>query len=482
MVLVSHFLQKRHRRSTLTAALPSSGRVNDMFRSTIQMRQYPAFLLASLLVQSGLAIAETTKQQQDEVPFEEPEQIEFRVSGEVKTHYRWSEEDDFPLTFFPEDFAPVGRESVEMRTPSPGSSFEVSKASVFLEADFPRSIFARVKIDFIDLYDRNPTSGDRNVDVDEVYVRFGEKYESLEAIPDSHFYALFGKAPKFERQLFRRLESYGLVQTAFNRFPDVQLQLGGSLGSNFYFRAQVSNGNPIFMRDPNVLAGDNGVEPPPNPDLTFNSGFPILYHAEVEDVAFDGKMEGGIGAGVRFLSADQEKGVDLMGFYYWTTLSESTPLNGTFYEGDLDLLDGAGESLPIDGDERREWGFNADIIAGGLGIFFQYVDEEAASLPRTGLELEIGYGIDTGDRADPGALFTVVEPVFRYSRLDNDFTAPFGFVAPSVFWDWTKIDLGVRIRLIQGADLTIEYSLHDIEASKEIGHDEFLTTLRFRFP
>jgi hypothetical protein len=445
------------------------------------MRVPTALFLALLLAETTTGETATSQQDQDqdqdEIPFEEPAEIDFRISGEVKAHYRWSEDDRFPLVFFPPEDIPAGREFVELRTPSPGSSLEVSKATVFLEADFPRNIFARVKIDFIDLYDRNPTSGDRNVDVDEAYLRFGQKYESLEAIPDTHFYALFGKAPKFERQLFRRLESYGLVQTAFNRFPDLQLQLGGSFGSNIYFRAQVSNGNPTFMRDPNVLAADNGVAAPPNPDIVFEPGFPILYHAEVEEVAFDGKMEGGIGGGVRFLSEDQETGVDLMGFYYWTTLAESTPLNGSFYEGDLDLIKG----LPISGNERREWGFNIDAQAGGLGVFFQYVDEEAASLPRTGLELELGYGIDTGDRADPSALFTVVEPVVRFSRLDNDFRQP-GSSLVSATWDWTKIDFGVRVRILQGVDLTIEYAFHDIAAPRDIGHDEFLTTLRFRFP
>lgn len=419
-----------------------------------------------------------------EIPFEEPEETGLRISGEVKAHYRWSQEDDFPLAFFPPEFAPVGRDTVELRTVSPESSLEVSKATVFFEVDFPRSIFGRVKIDLVDLYDRNPTSGDRNIDVDEAYLRFGRKYEALEALPGSHLYALFGKAPKIEKQLFRRLESYGLVSTAFNRFNDLQLQIGGSLGTNFYFRAQISNGNPIFMRDPNALAGDNGVEPPPNPDITFNSGFPILYHAEVEEVAFDDNMEGGFGAGVRFLSEDRETGVDVLGFYYRTTLSEAIPLNGTFYEGDLDLLNGAPIPLPLDPDDdsRTEWGFNLDVIARGFGVFLQYVDEESAGLPRRGVELELGYGLLTGDPGDPNALFTIVEPVFRYSRLDNDFTAPPMFVAPSLAWDWAKFDLGVRLTIMQNMDLSLEYAIHDITASQEIDHDEFLTTLRFRFP
>jgi hypothetical protein len=432
-------------------------------------------LIICLLVRSSAA--------QDE-PFEEPEETQFRISGEVSAHYRWSAEDDFPLTFFPPEFAPEGRDSVELRTASPGTSLEVSRATVFFEADFPRSVFGRVKIDFIDIYDRNPTSGDRNIDVDEAYLRFGPKYESLEALPGSHAYALFGKAPKFEKQLFRRLMSYGLVSTAFNRFNDIQLQFGGSIGSHLYFRAQVSNGNPIFMRDPNALAGDNGVVPPPRPDITFNSGFPILYHAEVEEVAFDGNLESGFGAGVRFLSEDRETGIDILGFYYQTTLADAAPLNGTFYEGDIDLLNGAPVSLPIDpnDDSRTEWGFNVDATVKGLGVFLQYVDEKSAGLPRTGLEIELGYSFLTGDPGDPKSLFPIVEPVFRYSKLDNDFSAPPMFVAPSLAWDWAKIDVGLRIAILQNIDVTMEYAFHDITASKDIDHNEFLTSLRFRFP
>jgi hypothetical protein len=439
--------------------------------------------LFSLLFSLPAALTKSAQpSEEEEEPFEEPPGIQFRISGEAKAHYRWSELDSFALPFFPPDFAPAGRSQVELRTVSPGSSIEISKATVFFDVDFPRNVSARVKIDLLDLYDRNPTSSDRNVDVDEAYLRFGRKYESLEPIEGTHLYALFGKAPKFERQLFRRLESYGLSQTAFNRFNDLQLQIGGSVGRQVYFRAQVSNGNPTFIRDTNVLAGDNGVEPPPRPDITFDNGFPILYHAEVEDVAFDDHFEGGFGAGFRYTSEDQRRGFDLLGFYYRTTLSDSIPMHGSFYEGDLDILNGAGVSLPITGNERREWGFNLDTQFAGLGLFLQYVDEEAAGLPRTGFEVEAGYDVVLGDRADPGELFSAVQPVVRYSRLDNRFVAPRGFVAPSVMWDWTKVDFGVRVIVLQNVDLTVEYAYHDIEAREPIDHDEFLTTLRFRFP
>jgi len=416
---------------------------------------------------------------------QEEDNFHLKISAEVKAHFRWSEDEHFTPRFpFPPDFVPQGRDRVELSAVAPGSSLEISVATVFLDVDLPRSISGRVKIDFIDLYDRNPTSGDQPIDVDEAWIRFGKKYESLEAQPGSSFYALFGKAPKFERQNFRKLESYGLVSTAFNRFEDIQLQFGGSLGSHFYFRAQVSNGNPTFFRDPNALAGDNGTEDnrPPNPDPKLGTGFPILYHAEAEELELGDKPEVGVGLGLRWLDSDQRKGVDLLGFYYHTQLSAAAKLRGTFYEGDLDLLDGTGGiSLPISGDERTEYGFNIDSQIGGLGVFVQWVSEEAASLPRSGIEVEAGYRFTLGDPNDPKDLFSSLQPVLRYSRIDNDFVAPREFVAPSVMWDWAIWNFGARLGIRPGLDLTVEYAYHDITAAREIRHDEFLTTLRFRF-
>ncbi len=78
-------------------------------------------------------------------------------------------------------------------------------------------------------------------------------------------------------------------------------------------------------------------------------------------------------------------------------------------------------------------------------------------------------------------MLTRLQPVVRYSRLDNDFTAPKGFVVPSAVWDWQKWDLGVRATIRQGVDLTLEYTVNDLGASRPIDHDEFLTTLRLRF-
>lgn len=435
-----------------------------------------------------VALATRAGAQQEPPPayFQQPDGgVSVRLSGELKAHYRWSEDDRFPLrTPFPPEFVPVGQPNVALQTVAPGSSLEVSKATLGLDVTLPRSISARVKLDFIDLYDRNPTSTDKKLDVDEAWVAFGRRQESLAPGDGTSFYALVGKAPKFERQAVRRLESYGLVSTAFNRFPDLQLQVGGSLGTSFYFFGQVSAGNPIFMRDPNVLAGDNGTgtPPPPNPDPALHSGFPIFYHAEVEDLELDDRFEYGGGVGWRRVSQDQRHGVDVLGFYYQTKLSEKARLNGTYYQGDLELLRGAGiPPDPLSGDERTEYGANLDLRLGDLSLFAQIVKEEAASLPRTGFEAEVSYRFVRGDLADPKAVLPAIEPVVRYSRLDNDWTAPPIFITLSAMWDWQKWDFGVRATLVKGLDLTVEYTYNDMSASRSIGHDEFLTTLRLRF-
>jgi hypothetical protein len=448
------------------------------------MRRLWALALVGLAVQAPLAGA-----QEEPAPeyFTEKEAKapSVKLSGELKALYRWSEDDRFPLlTAFPPSFVPVGEPNVALRTVAPGSSLEVSKATLRLDVTLPRQVSARVKVDFLDLHDRNPTSTDKKVDVDEAWLAFGRPPASLDPGTGTSFYALVGKAPKFERQPLRRLESYGLVSTAFNRFPDLQLQAGGQLGSSFYFFGQVSSGNPLFMRDPNALAGDHGTgsPPPPNPQPVLHQGFPIFYHAEVEDFELDDRFELGGGAGLRWLSADRRAGLDLLAFAYGTELSDQAPLYGTFYRGDLKLLRGAG--IPPDqlsGRHRSEYGANLDLRLGDFTAFVQFVAEESANLPRRGFEIEASYRLVLGDPADTRALFPVLEPAVRYSRLDNDWTAPADFITLSALWDWQKWDLGLRATVIAGLDLTVEYSHNDLAAPRAIAHDEFLATLRLRF-
>jgi hypothetical protein len=421
-----------------------------------------------------------------EIETSEPEPKFFEFHGEFKAHYRWSEDSQFPVRFpFPPEFIPRGQTSVFLRTVSPESSAEISAFNLIVDVTPAESIRGRFRLAVVDLYNRNPTSTDQTVNLKEAWMSFGRRTEFLDDAARTHFYLLFGKAPKFERQPDRNLESYGLVSTAFNRFEDVQLQLGGNFGEHLYWRAQVSSGNPVFFRDPNALAGDNGNDDLhfPNPELHLNSGFPILYDAETEDVSF-GEAEVGGGLGVRFQSEDRTKGVDVLAFYYQRDLAERVDLRGTFYGGDLDLLDGTGGiALPIRGNDKQEFGGNVEFRWGPLRAFFQGVHQEIAGLKRDGYEVEVLFrsSLPLAYSAGGRQLFTFLQPVVRISFIDNDFRADPLFAAPSVQWDWKKYDVGVRLGIIQGVDVTAEYSFHDVTAARPVNVDEFLTTLRVRF-
>lgn len=422
--------------------------------------------------------------QSEEKPAEKPV---LTIHGEFKAHYRWSEDTKFKLAFpFTPDQIPRGQDAVFLRTVSPGSSAEISVASVIFDITPADAVTGRIKINLIDLYNRNPTSTDQTVNVKEAWFLFGHRSDFMQHTDGNGFYVLFGKAPKFERQPDRNMETYGLAETAFNRFEDIQLQLGANIG-HLYLRGQVSNGNPIFFRDPNALAGDNGnddLHNIPNPELHLNSGFPIFYDAEVEEVSFH-KVEVGGGIGVRFENEDLTNGLDLLGFYYQRKLAESVDLRGTFYGGDLDLLDGTqGIGLPIHGNDKKEYGGNIDFRHGGLHVFGQGVHQEVAGLKRNGFETEALYRFSLPPvYASSGKqLFTFLQPIVRYSQIDNQFVGPRNFVAPSMFWDWKKIDVGVRMGIIQGIDVTAEYTVNRIKTLvPTLSENEYLTTLRARF-
>lgn len=417
-----------------------------------------------------------------------PEHKLFEFHGEVKAHYRWSEDTSFLIKFpFPPDFFPPGQTGIFEQTVSPGSSLEVSVVSAIVDIHVTNTVKGKVKVNFIDLYNRNPTSTDQTVDIKEAWVLFGERTEFATPVEGSHLYVLFGKAPKFERQLDRRLESYGLVTTAFNRFEDIQLQFGGNFGSRFYWRAQASGGNPLFFRDPNALAGDHGNDNWrfPNPEQNLNSGFPIFYDAESEELNFQDNFELGAGFGYRYLSDDREKGIDLLGYYYHRELADRVPLRGTFYGGDLDLLDGdLGIGLPVRGNQKIEYGGSADFHWTRWNAFGQVVYQELAGLDRIGYEVEIASKFSLPLKYSSGGkqLFTYLQPVVRFSYLDNRFQGNPLYPAPSTFWDWAKADFGVRLGIITGVDLTAEFSYNDLDkAGPNLTLNEFLTTLRLRF-
>ncbi|HEX9944809.1 MAG TPA: hypothetical protein VGG03_22600 [Thermoanaerobaculia bacterium] len=408
---------------------------------------------------------------------------------EARASFRHSEANRFPVPFpFRPDQLPPGQTRAFEETVNPGSHFELAAVTLLVDAVWGDGLAAHGKVDFIDLYDRNPTSTDKKVDVDEAWVRFGVEPDAATLAPRSGIYLKIGKFPKFERQDDRHLEGYGLVSTAFNRFEDTGAELGAHLGRHLYLKLSATQGNPVFMRDPNALAGDNGTPAllRPNPDPALHSGVVILYDAEVEDLDVDGDLEAGAGLGWRFADEAGRNGLDALAWGYRRKLAKTVELEGTFYGGDLDLLNGPDDAapLPIKNDDKREVGGNVWLYLGGFSFFGQYVDQELAGLPRTGVEGEVAWRFDlplvwaVGDRQ----LFTSIAPAVRWSKLDNGFGNHPRTPSPSFAWDWEKIDAGLRLGVFAGVDLTVEYADNRfiLASGAKRENNEFLATLRWR--
>jgi hypothetical protein len=412
------------------------------------------------------------------------EGFSWRWGTDLRAHYRDS--DAFSV-LSPFQF-PTGRPVVRIETADPGQHNEFSLASLFLEGNWSDRFTVKLKVDAVDLHDRNPTSTDREVDVDEIWLRWGRETAPGFTPETPSGYLKVGKFAKFERQEDRHLESYGLAATAFNRFEDAGLEAGFDLGRRVYVKASYTTGNPVFIRDPNALAGDNGTPPlrQPAADTEFGSGVVILYDSEIEGFDFD-EPELGLGLGVRLGDDATHRSAELQFWGYQRKLAERVELNGTFYGGDLDTLDGpaSGFGLPITDDDKREFGANLWVYWGGLSIFGQYVDQEIAGMSRVGYDLEAAWAFELPLVWAAGGkqLFPRLQPVVRKSYLDPDFVGGGRYPAASVRWEWDKLDLGLRVTILEGLDVTLEQNQNEfiLTSGAHGNEDETLVTVRWRF-
>ena len=414
----------------------------------------------------------------------------FKSRIELRANYRDSKEEKFALKFpFPPSFLPVGQTVGFEETVDAGSHAELSVAQIKLDLGYSDWLLAHTQLHGVDKYRRNPTSADKKIDFDELWIQIGQRPEFLARPEKTSFFVQLGKFVKMERQPIRLLESYGLVATSFNRFEDVGVMTGGSVGRNFYWRLTGTSGNPLYFRDPNALAGDNGINEllQPNPDPKLKSGFPILYDTRVEDLALDTKnMSFGQGIGYRWQNDAQTAGFDAVAFHYRRNLrdDENAPLTGTFYGVDLDLLEGPlDRGLPIRGKKKEETGARVYTEWGGLTSTIQFTSQSVAGMHRSGAEAELGYklGWSVGPSVGGESLLQSIQPAVRWSELHYGFKGNGAlYPAPSIWWNWTKIDLGVRIGFARNVDLTIEHAKNNIGAPKKIHPDETLATVRIR--
>jgi hypothetical protein len=407
----------------------------------------------------------------------------FRLKVEMKLNARTSTSLDFPVA---NTGAPI---PVFLQTVSPHTSAEISNIALTAEGDLTSDLLARVVVHFLDLYNRNPTSSADRIQLREAFVRFGKKWEALKEMPGTTAYLELGKAPRFSKQIARRLESYGLWGTAVNRFEETGAEAGGSFGPHVYWRASATGGTPLFYRDVNALAGDNGTPEHAagsTAPAVYGSGFPILYDTMATDAGLSGRFQVGGGMGLRFNWGENRRdGVDLLGWYFRRDLADRVSLRGTLISGDLRLLQGLLLPLRVGVTEKHEYGVNLEARFGPVHFFGQGVKQSIAGLGREGYEAELSVRIPLPGLFASGDQSVVnwIEPAVRASYIDNLFDLPAGSVEPSVGWDWRKYDFGFRLGIVRGLDLTVEYSRNEaITARKGVLHpDEGLLTLRAAF-
>ena len=344
--------------------------------------------ISAVSAQNGSAVGHESNPASDQSTAETAESV-FDWGFEAKAHFRSSDAVTVGPTLDAGGMTPVLLETVE-----PGEHFEISTITLFAGASWSPTLEARVKVDIIDLYERNPTSTDDEFDIDEAWLRFGRAIEPGEPYDGRRLYARVGKFPHFERQEDRQLESYGLVSTTFNRLEDIGFEVGADLGPRFYVKASLTQGNPIFFRDLNALAGDTGATLLDPANAERGSGLGVLYDADVgiDEVDFD-HPELGVALGLRHGDDAGVRQLDVLLWAYRRDLAPSVEFEGSVLEGDLALLRGLGpgQPLPFRGDEKREWGANLWYYDGPFALFAQYVDQELAELPRSGFETELSW-------------------------------------------------------------------------------------------
>lgn len=403
--------------------------------------------------------------------------IDFKA--ETTVNFRHSE-NIFIATNFPPDRG--------YSTADKGNHLEVSNIALFWNINFNNPWSIHTKVDAIDLYEKNPSSSDLDISLDKFIIRYGKK--SLFPRDQGHIsgYIQAGKFGKFERQEDRRLESYGVVSTAFNRVEDSGLELGLNWSSNWYSLLSFTTGNPVFFRDPNALAGDNGVR-----DNTYESGILVLYDAEIERLNLERSPETGIASGYRWISEDGNQRLNVMLFGYQRQLQASQKLHGTLYGGDRDLFEFSElytpgpvdpsndqSSVPLSNNKKWEGGMNVWWYGAKTRIFFQAVNQHIGGLKRFGAEVELSYAIK---RFDAYQWLARLTPVIRYSTLHNRFNTPANNPSPSIGWDWQKVDIGFKATFSATSSLVIEYAHNRIatdQGSRSQG--EFLATYTWVYP
>jgi hypothetical protein len=450
---------------------PLPGAVRPAFAQTAAATAAPAARAAQAATPDPAASREPEYQQP-------APRRRFKLGLELDANFRHSD-DTRDAAYLP--YVPA------QETVDPGSHAEISNVALLADYDPSPLWHAHLRFNGVNLYYRNPTSTDHQYDLAELWVRFGRETGPAIVPERPGLYLKLGKFARPEREQDRHLQSYGLVGTAFNLFEDAGLEAGADLGRHVFVKASLTQGNPLFIRDTNALAGDT-------PDLLarnaeyrprLNGGLTILYDTHVERLDFV-HPEAAAYLGLRLGDAAGASGLELMAWGRRRRLAASYDLPGSPLDGDLATFTPLGTPIvPFRGNGKQEVGADLRIFhASGLSLFAQVVDQLVAGLGRTGIEAEAAWKIDLPLLWAAGGrqLFSFVAPAVRYSKLHNRFANVAPTPEPSLAWDWEKLDGGIRIGLWDGIDLTAEYSYNRTFLNPHLTEteNELLGTLRIR--
>jgi len=461
--------------------LPVPGALRPLFAQTVAAAR-PIGAAGTALPEApataaspAVALGGQASQDADQPP---PRPRRFKLGVELDANFRHSD-DTRVASYYPYVRA--------QETVDPGSHAEISNVALLADYDPSPLWHAHLRFNGVNLYYRNPTSTDHQYDLAELWVRFGRETGATVVPEQPGVYVKLGKFARPEREQERHLQSYGLVGTAFNLFEDAGLEVGADLGRHLFVKAAVSQGNPLFIRDTNALAGDT-------PDLLaysaaypakLNGGLTILYDTHVEHLDFAHPEVAGY-LGWRLGEAGGASGLELMAWGRRRRLAASYDLPGSPLDGELAAFTPLGTPiLPFHGNGKQEVGADLRVFhASGLSLFAQIVDQLVAGLGRTGGEAEAAWKIELPLAWAVGGkqLFPFITPALRYSKLHNRFHNLARTPEPSLAWDWEKLDGGIRFGLWDGIDLTAEYSYNRTFLTSHLtqNENELLATLRIR--
>ncbi|HEY0782985.1 MAG TPA: hypothetical protein VGE98_11045, partial [Thermoanaerobaculia bacterium] len=167
------------------------------------MRPWAALLVAVALAPVPVALAQEPPPPaggpQGEVPASLVPRLHFALEGEANFRSSQSAKFVVPYKFDPIEL-PIGQTSGFESVVNPGQHFEFSNLSLLADATWSSAITGHARINFINLYYRNPTSSGDKVDVVEGWLRFGREADPATLPQQPGLFLKRGKFAQAERQ------------------------------------------------------------------------------------------------------------------------------------------------------------------------------------------------------------------------------------------------------------------------------------------